>query len=211
MKELKFFTRFAKYYKKHGLLKTFQKVCQDVQHLFFKSQMVLYYAELKELPDTGLSLPQNINIECRRTYDDAYLSDMQKLTDYRSEKLLTKKIKDRFEKGAVLWIIKQDGAIAGFIWSIRGKTVKPYYIPLTPDDVFLFDVEVFDTFRGRGLYPLLTNYMVGKLKSEGVIRAFGDIRAWNASSILGAKKTYFHKLAEVRTFNIFGRNITMWS
>lgn len=211
MKKRNIFTRLVKYYEKNGLLTTFQRIYQGVQHLIFNSQMIVYYAELKDLHDSVLSLPQNIKIEDKSTYADALSPDMQKITTYWDNMNLMDTTRENFEKGAVLWIVKLDEEIAGFGWSIKGKMVQPYYLPLTPHDAVLFDYVTYEEYRGRGLYTLLLNYIFGKLKLEGVSRAFGHALAWNTASIRGIERTFFRKFGIARKFYIFGKSITIWT
>jgi RimJ/RimL family protein N-acetyltransferase len=203
-------TRFQTYYQKHGLAGTLRRIC-EYPHRVLKGQEILFFAEMNELSDAVLNLPDNITIEFRRSYDDAVQPDTQKMVHYWNEQHLIDRIKERFEKGAVLWIIKLKGRISGFVWSIRGKMVSPYYLPLTPHDAVLFDSVIFNEFRGRGLYPLLMNYVFWQLKVEGVHRTFGHSYAWNTVSIHGIEKTYFRRLGQVRRFNIFGKNVVIFS
>ncbi|MGO9138303.1 MAG: N-acetyltransferase family protein [Syntrophales bacterium] len=149
-------------------------------------------------------------IECKSTYHEISGPDSVRLVNYWTEELLIDRIKKRFTEGAVIWIVKCDGNVAGYGWSIRGKMVSQYFLPLTPHDAVLFDYVIFDEFRGRGLYPLLINYMFSQLKIAGVKRAFGHSYAWNESSIHGLSKTFFRKFSLARQFHIFGRDITIW-
>lgn len=171
----------------------------------------MYCAEMNEVNDSVLTLPHDIIIERKNTYNEAIQPAMRKIIDYWDKEMMMDNIRDRFEKGAILWIAKLNADIAGFGWSIRGKMVHPFYLPLTTHDAVLFDYVTFEEYRGRGLYILLLNYILGKLKLEGVSRAFIFSSAWNTSSIRGIEKTYFHKLSAVRRLRVFGRNITIWS
>ena len=165
---------------------------------------------MNELDDSILNLPQDIIIECKSTYNEVVQPDMQKIINYWDKEMEMDKTRERFEQGAILWIVKLKEDIAGFGWSIRGKMVSPWYLPLTPHDAVLFDFVTFEEYRGRSLYALLLDYILGKLKLEGVSRAFLFIWAWNISSIRGNEKSYFRKFIEARKFHVFGRNITIW-
>jgi hypothetical protein len=165
---------------------------------------------MDELHEFVLNLPENIIIESKRTYHDILGPDSLRLVNYWTEELLMDKTIERFENGAILWIVKYNANVAGFVWSIRGMVSQYYYMPLTPHDAVLFDSVIFDEFRGRGLYPLLMNYVFWQLKIAGVKRTFGMSSAWNEPSIRGIGKTFFRKFGVARKFHIFGRNITIW-
>ncbi|OPY15888.1 MAG: hypothetical protein A4E69_00390 [Syntrophus sp. PtaB.Bin138] len=211
MNKRNIFTRFGNYYQKHSLYETLIRICVEPYRALFKRQEILFYADMNELSDTVFDLPDNITIEHKTSYDEAVQHDMLKLLNYWTEERLIGRIKERFMKDAVLWIIKSDGNISGFVWSIKGKMVAPYLLPLTPGDAVLFDSVIFEEFRGRGLYPLLMNYVFGQLKLEGVQRVFGHSFTWNHASIHGIQKTHFRRLIKARKFNFFGRNVVVFS
>jgi len=206
-----FLTRFMKYYKKRGFLSTFRRIYEQPKRSIFKGQMLLLYAELSEVDDSVLNLPNNIFIEIKRNYDEAVQTDMQTMINYWRKVVMMDKIKERFEKGAILWIIRMNGHVAGYQWSIRGSMAAAYPLPVTPHDAIFFNAETFEEYRGLGLYPLLTNFMFAKLKAEGVKRVFAFSYAWNTSIIRGIAKNYFNKFSEARNFHVFGQNITIWS
>lgn len=211
MHKLNFLARVMNYYKKKGSLSTLRRIYEQPYRMIFKNQRILIYAELNEVKDSVLALPPDIMIDRINTHDEAVRPDMHKMKDYWDKEKMTYKVMERFSNGAVLWIIKLNKDIAGFVWSISGKTVSRCYLPLTPHDAYILDALTFEEYRGRGLYPLLMNFVLGKLKSEGVSRIVGELYASNTSSIRGLEKTYYHMFGKARRFHLFGRNITIWS
>ncbi len=206
-----FVKRLMNYYHKRGIWKTLLRFLEEPYQIIFKSNVALIYAELNEVNDSVLTLPPGIIIECKKTYSEANQPNMQKVIDYWINDDMMDKVKERFSKGAVLWILKLNGDIAGFTWSISGKTISPWYLPLTPHDVYIFDVLTFEQYRGQGLHPLLWNFLLRKLKMEGTSRAVAEIFTWNKSSLRVLEKSNYRKFSEVRRFRVFGRNITIWS
>ena len=73
------------------------------------------------------------------------------MTSFWNPKLAHRNIKERFDKGASLWLIKFEDRLAGYGWTLQGRTIEPHYFPLGQDDVHLFDFHVFPKYRGRGL------------------------------------------------------------
>jgi len=181
-----------------------------VYRFIFKSRSFVFYIENNNFTPI-LDLPTDIIIERRNTYHEAMQPDMQSMIKYWFEENEMDKTKERFEKGAILWILKHDKVIVGFGWSIRGKMVDPYYLPLTPNDAVLFDYMIFEEYRGRGLYPLLLNYILGKINLEGVTRAFIHAFEWNTASIKGLRKTNFRQYGIAQKIHFLGRTIIVWS
>lgn len=211
MPKLSILRRLGHYYQKGGLLKTCRRVVEYPYRAIFKNQRILIYADLGKVGDSVLILPAGILIERKNTYDEAVQLDMQTMIDYWNKESMTERVKGRFAKGAILWVVKLRGEIAGFVWSISGKMLSPWYLPVTPHDGYILDAVTFEEYRGRGLYPLLMNYVLGKLKSEGISRMVGELYTTNTSSIRGLEKTHYRQFGKARKFRVFGRNITIWS
>jgi len=204
-------TRFINYYNKQGALVTFYRILEHPYRILFKNQAILHYVEMNEVDDSVLNLPNNVVIESRRSYSETLQPDMQKMSNYWHESKTISTTKERFKGGAILWIVKVNGDIAAFVWSIRGKVIHPWFFPLTPHDAYIFDAETFEEYRGHGLYPLLMNYILGKLKLDGVSRVVAEPYEWNTTSIRALEKTHFRKFGKARKFHLFRRNITIWS
>ena len=203
-------TRFDAFYRKHGLLRTLQRFYEQ-RYRIMKRQTILYYVDMADLCDTELNLPEDVTIECKTCYEEASQPDMQRMVRHWDEERLTARIKERFQMGAVLWILKVHGDIAGFVWSIKGKFVAPYFVPLTPEDAVIFDVATFEEFRGQGLYSSLLNRVLRQLKLAQIRRAFTHVHEWNKPSIRGHEKTPFHEFAQARMFNVLGRRLVAFS
>jgi hypothetical protein len=108
-------------------------------------------------------------------------------------------------------LIKSQGKLAGFSWTLRGRTIAPFYLPMGEDDVQFFDWVVFPKFRGRAIHWFLVAHILHKIKAEGVARAFGDAAEWNQASLSSYKMTPFHRLGCARKLTIFGRTIVCWA
>ena len=205
------FKRFLNYYRKNGFSRTLHRIYQHPYRAIDRNHEFLFYADMHELSNAISVLPFDIKIEPKCSYDDAMRPEMQRMINYWNEENLLDVVSKRFNKGAILWIIKSEDIISGFVWSIQGKMVSSYYIPLTPHDAALFDSVIFEEFRGRGLYPLLMNYVFWQLKVAGVHRTFGTSHAWNKASIQGIEKTYFRLFSQARKFNLLNRTFVIFS
>jgi len=211
MSKIGIFIRLGNYYQKGGLIKTLRRVVEYPYRATFKNQRILIYAELNNVDDSVLILPAGIAIERKNMYDEAVRPDMKRMVDYWNIEGINEKVRARFAKGAILWVVKWQGEIAGFVWSISGRMLSPWYLPVTPHDGYILDAVTFKEYRGRGLYPLLMNYVLGKLKSEGISRMVGELYTTNIASIRGLEKTYYRQFGIARKFRVLGRNITIWS
>ena len=69
-------------------------------------------------------------MERHRNQTDLSPRDLQEITSFWNPELARRKIKERFELGASLWLIKVEGKLAGYGWTLQGRTVEPHYFPL---------------------------------------------------------------------------------
>ena len=119
-------------------------------------------------------------------------------------------IRDQFDQGASLWLIKSGDKLAGYGWTMLGRTIAPYYFLLGENDVQLFDFYVFPKFRGRAMHWLLTVYILQMLAAEGAARAFADTGEWNQAQLSSFAMTPFRRLGLVRSFAILGHTFVSW-
>lgn len=176
----------------------------------FSSREVLFYCD----PGVSISpladLPSSLKIERARSEAELSQPDLEEIVNCWNPKLASRAIKTRFGQGASLWMIKSEGAVAGFGWTLQGCTIEPHYYRLGPDDVHLFDFFVFPQFRGQGLNPLLVNNILRHLAAEGVGRAFIEAAEWNLAQLSSLKKTPFHRLSRARKLTIFRHTMVWW-
>jgi len=106
-------------------------------------------------------------------------------------------------------MIKVDGALAGYGWSLRGSTIEPHFIRIGQHDVHLFDYYVAPAYRGRGLNPALVNQILQILAEEHCGRAFIEVADWNYPQLSSIRKTPFRRLGHARKITI-GRQAFVW-
>ncbi len=205
------FYRIVRYYKANGLTKTLRRSFEMLWQKTFRKRFVIFFVELTKLNGVEIRMPQNFAVECRKNAGEITKDEFESLTHYGGERIIRYELKNRFGKGAYLWLMKVDGKDVGMVWTIRQKTLKPYYWPMTPNDVHLFDNEVFRDYRGQGINPFLINYVVFELKKKGVIRAFIETSEINKPEIRSLSKTSFTELGRAGRLHLPGWNITIWS
>lgn len=202
--------RIAEYYRRHGLKHTIHRASVAFKRALFANRMVVFYCDLSKLKAAPVNVPASLKIE--RVADRAELSaaDLQEMTSFWNPKQALENIQERFEKGASLWLVRSGDVLAGYGWTIRGRTIAEYYFLIGADDVQLFDFHVFPKFRGRALHWLLTVYILQTLAAEGGTRAFADTGEWNQAQLASFKMTPFRRLGMVKSFTIAGRTFVSW-
>jgi ribosomal protein S18 acetylase RimI-like enzyme len=204
-------SRFTAYYSRHGFRATVQRGGVALQRAFFANRMVVLYCDLPGQNLRPVNIPSSMKVDRLRSEGELSHTDFQEITSFWNPKLARRNIKERFAKGASLWLIKSEDKAAGYGWTLQGRTIAEYYFPMGPKDVQLFDFYVSPKFRGRALHWLLTAYILQTLAAEGAARAFADTGEWNQAQISSFRMTPFRRLGLVRSFTIFGRTFVSWA
>jgi ribosomal protein S18 acetylase RimI-like enzyme len=203
-------SRFTGYYKRHGFEATIRRASLAAKRKLFSNRMVVFYCDLVNQTGGPVNIPSSLRVERLRSSAELSAHDLQEITSFWNPKLARRNIQERFEKGASLWMIKSGDAVAGYSWTLRGATIAPYYFPLGPDDVQVFDFYAFPKYRGRAVLWFLIVHILHSLAAEGGSRAFGDVAEWNHASMSFYKMLPFRRLGLVRSFSVLGRKYVSW-
>jgi ribosomal protein S18 acetylase RimI-like enzyme len=203
--------RVAEYFKRHGLAETIKRASLATRRALFANRMVVYCCDLAVMPVKPVNIPESMSIERVRSEGELEAKNRAAITSFWNPDLAQRNIQERFQKSAVLWLIRSGETLAGYGWTIQGRPISPYYFPILPGDVQFFDFLVFPKFRGRAIQWLLTAHILKTLKDEGASRAFADTHEWNQAQLASFKMTAFKPIGKVRTVTLFGRSFAGWS
>lgn len=203
-------SRLAAYYTRHGFSATIHRAGLAVKRALFSSRMVVFYCDLAKQTTAPANMPSSLKVERLSKYAELSPQDLHEMTSFWNPKQAHRDIRQRFEQGASLWLIWSGDSLAGYSWTLRGRTIAPYYFPMAQDDVQLFDFYVFSKFRGRAILWFLITHILSRLGEEGAARVFGDVAEWNQASLSFYKTVPFHRLGAVRSFTILGHTFVSW-
>jgi ribosomal protein S18 acetylase RimI-like enzyme len=203
-------SRLTAFYARHGLAATVRRASLAARRALFSGRMVLLYSDLAAQSLSPADLPSFLKVERKRDETELSPQDVHEITNFWNPKLARRRIKERFDLGASLWLIKSEGWLAGYGWTLQGHTVEPHYFRLGTDDVHLFDFHVFPQFRGRGLNPVLVSYILRSLAVDCQGRAFIEAAEWNQAQLASLGRTSFHRLGSARKFTLFRHTIVSW-
>lgn len=202
--------RIREYYGRHGLKATIRRAGLAVKRGLFFSRMVVFYWDLAlQIPDP-VDMPEGLRVDRLRNSTELSEQDLREITSFWNPTLACRNIQERFNKGASLWLIKSGTKVAGYGWTLQGRTVEPYFFPLGKDDVHLFDFHVFPRFRGQGINPHLVTHILRNLSTMGRGRAFIEAAEWNQAQLSSLRKTRFRCLGLAKQFMVLGHRFTRW-
>lgn len=178
-----FYLRAGKYVRQHGLSSSLERVWRAVKNLVLYNRDLLFCRDLIRGEFGDLDMPENFRIERFEERSEATRGLLKRLAEEYPEELLQENFEERFEKGAWLWCLRHYTEYVGYVWTLKGKTLKPWYFPLMKHDVYLFDALIFAQFRRRGLHSVLLNHVLRYYKSEGFDLAYLETREWNLAVV----------------------------
>ncbi|HEY6445192.1 MAG TPA: GNAT family N-acetyltransferase [Acidobacteriaceae bacterium] len=203
-------SRLTDYFRRNGFLKTVQRAALSATRSVSAGRMVVLYCDLDERTLRPVNVPGNFAIRRVTALSELSLARLQEMTSFWNPTLAGRYIRERFAKGASLWMVESGDDLAGFGWTIQGDVIAPYYFPMGAKDVQLFDFYVFPRFRGRAIHWLLTGHILHTLAAEGGSRAFADTGEWNQAQLASFRMTPFRILGVVRTYRLLGRLLVRW-
>jgi len=203
--------RFADYYKRNGVGATFRRLGLGARRTLSANRSVILYRDVPVEPASTEELPSSLKVQRIRSEADLSAQDMAQITSFWNPKLAQQNIKERFGLGASLWLIRSEGNLAGYGWTLQGRTVEPHYFPLGERDVQFLDFHVFPKYRGRAMDWVLMNHIIAELAADGCKRAYGEAAEWNKASLSSFAMASFRRLGMAKKFTMFGQTIVTWS
>jgi ribosomal protein S18 acetylase RimI-like enzyme len=206
------FSRLISYFKRHGVRATFDRTEIAVRRLVSGGRMVIFYHDFPPFPAATYSdkSQTSISFERKASQEEMDERDVARIVNFWNPELTQRGMTERFAIGAALWLVRYDGQLAGYGWTLTGRTVRPYFVPLGPNDIHLFDFLVFPEYRGRRINPSLVAHILDTSGSEGRSRAYIEVAEWNRAELRSLERTDFHVLGVARKTLIMQRTIVEW-
>jgi GNAT superfamily N-acetyltransferase len=205
------FPRLILYFKKHGIKATISRFGLSFSRLFSKNKSVIFYIDLPLFNPSSTILPEHADISRVNRFSSIEKTDIEKIAAITVPETSKKNMMERFDAGACLWLLKLNGMLAAYGWTLLGKTFEPYFFPLGSNDVHLFDFYVFPEFRGKRYNHVLLSHLMAELCLEKRSKAFIDTYEWNASQLHSLARTPFINLGVARKINLFNSLIVLWN
>jgi ribosomal protein S18 acetylase RimI-like enzyme len=204
-------TRAVSYWQRHGVAATFRRAWLSLSRMVGGQGLVLFSCNLAMLPTRENGLTNGLEFE-RKTHEaDLDSHDREQIVNFWNPDVTGRQITERFGKGASLWLVRADGQLAGYGWTLVGDTMEPHHVSLGPEDAHLFDFLVFPDFRGRGINPALVIHVLESLAVEGKKRALLEAAEWNTAQLSSLRRTPFQKLGLARPRGLFRKPSVVWT
>jgi hypothetical protein len=203
--------RLVRYYQRKGFIGTVKRLKNAMTQILFPGWDIILCCESINLEEEKFPLPQPITINKIEKKEDINDEDLKNFARHIGDRVIQYDMLERFPKGAILWLVKYDDQLAGFLWTIKGKTIEPFYFPLMHNDAYLFDGGIFEEFRGMNIYPLFLTQLLYNLKIDGAIRSYFVAHEWNKSVLRAFSKTPSKIIGAAKISYRFDKIIVLWS
>ena len=182
-------------------------------HRLVPHKQVIWCTDLTKAAQATCLFPDNLVVQRFYSIDEMGKEDLKMLMESHSDLMGSASsiiIPDRFNKKAVLWLLKIDGRLAGYRWTIANNHSTPTYFPHTETDVHSIDVEIFSDFRGQHILQYFKAIVEDTLRKEGFKRHYSETYLWNRHAVKAILKTGLMTMGIATRFSIFGKNIVIW-
>jgi ribosomal protein S18 acetylase RimI-like enzyme len=206
-------SRMVAYSRRHGSRATLQRAGLLLRRLFSSNRMVLFYCDvpINEASWPATNLLDHLKVERKHRREEVAPADWEQIVNFWNPELCQRNFTERFAEGASLWLIRSEEKLAGYGWTITGRTIVPHYHPLGANDIHMFDFLVFPEFRGRKINPSLVEHILNQSAVECRTRAYIEVREWNHPQLISLGKTRFRILGIARKVSLFGRTFVEWT
>ena len=205
--------RMVSIVKSEGAIVGLTWLITTVYHRVIPQKQVIWSIDLTKVDCEGFSMPEGVEIKRFHSIDEIDKEDYKVLIE-RGTSLMGSAasilVRERFNKGAVLWLLKKNGQLAGYNWTIINNHVTPTYFPHTETDAHSIGTEIFPDFRGCHLFRLFLEGRKVILKKEGSKRYYSETFLWNKRAIKANLKISLRKIGIATRFSIFSKNIVIW-
>ena len=96
--------------------------------------------------------------------------------------------KDVLERGWRLWVGTREDKLSVFGWTRTETESRDFFFPIGRNSVLIWYTETLRDYRGLGLFPLILDYMVHTLASEGIASVYITCASYNYASRRGIEK-----------------------
>lgn len=190
---------------------TMRRAALYLQRMLTLPRMVLFYCDLPHYKKISGTPSHHVRVESISQIQELKPEDLQRIVEFWNPAVTQRQIYERFEKGATLWLAFSANQLAGFGWTITGRTIAPHYFSLGSNDVHLFDFLVFPEYRGRGVNPALVSHILRQMVIEERSRAYIEAAEWNLPQLASLSKTGFQVMGSARMLTLFRRSLVQWS
>jgi len=201
--------QFQWYLRKHGLKRLLSMSVQRAINRWLITSRYLFVINLAK-NSFGHASQERLHVKAFASFNDIPKSDLEQLRLLMGPGRSLPFLEHFFGYGAHLWIAKLNKNIVGLKWTLKSGFNGFFCIPIENKAVVSLAEQVFEPFRGQGLWAEITACILSKLKEEGVSRVYFGVHCRNKSMLRAVKKANIQMVGRVLTFGLPGFHLSLW-
>lgn len=199
--------------RREGFIGGIKWMCYAIYHRYIPEKQIIWCMNLTQLETTEFVLPDNLKLERYNSLEQVSDHDLKILFACHSDLMGSATsilIPERFNKGAVLWLMKDDAHVVGYQWTIANNHTTPTYFPHTEGDIHAIGIEILPDYRGRNLQNIFQQQIWIILRNEGFRRYFSETYLSNKLALKAFSKTGQRGIGIAKRFYFLGKNVVIW-
>jgi hypothetical protein len=204
-----FFNQFQWYLRKHGLRRLLALSLEKAVNRWLIKSRYLFVVDLKN--NSFRREPHDsLSVEAFKSINNIPMADLEQLTVLMGPGRARPFLEHFFSYGACFWLAKMGKDVVGYRWTLRGGFNGFFCVPIKSNDVITLAGQVFESFRGQGLFGRINSAILLKLKGEGISRVYTGVHCRNTSMLRAVKKANLQMVGRVLTFRVLGYHLSLW-
>src|SRR5579863_9030441 len=107
-------SRFAEYLRRHGLRATVNRAVLAGKRSLFENRMAVFYCDLDERRMRTVNMPKSFAIRRINSLAELGIERFGEITASWNPKIADRNVRERFARGASLWLVECEGRLAGY-------------------------------------------------------------------------------------------------
>lgn len=202
--------RFQWYCHKHGFRRLFALSLQKATNRWILRSKYLFVINLSECNIQFTDIESPLQVEAIKDLHAISESDLKQFMALMGPGIVKPFLDHFFSLGACLWVAKLHGDIVGIKWTLRGGFSGFYCMPIASNDVVSIAEQVFQPYRGQGLWGQITAAILARLKEQGVSRVYFGVHCRNKPMLSAVQKASVCVVGRVLTFRLLGCHFSIW-
>ncbi len=189
--------------KENGAFEFIKKALKRICSFVFWRR-TLYFYEISGVPQTVLDPRCPLEIRKGSSEDIDLIVNMLKDMD---ELVVRRRVKYLFDNRGELFLAFNEGRLAHISWLLYHPGIRESYfnVKLKPDEAYISSVYTHPEFRGKNIYPVVLQHILGYAVSRSKKRCFITTGPKHVASIKGIEKAGFLFVGKLQIFRLFGK------
>src|SRR3989442_1357854 len=120
-------SRFLQYGRRHGFGGNLRRIGRAFRHVLRGNRQVLFYCDLATFTSPEFERLGDATVEKKGAEDELDPKELLMIVNAWNPEITRRQLSERFGQGASLWLLKSEEKLAGYGWTITGRTMEAHF------------------------------------------------------------------------------------